>query len=177
MSGRLVVKRYVKALYEIAESEGLSDIIENDMSVLDKILIEAPSIRQYCQKRHASVSSEIDFINTAFVPYVEEYTARTLVTAVENGRLAAIPLIPSAFKLLMEEKGDKTEVLVESAVELEPEIMEKIKIKMGKRTGKKIILKTEIIPEILGGFRIFWQNKIIDMSAQGRLKKIRQLLK
>jgi len=177
MSGRLVVKRYVKALYEIAEAEEKIDSIEKDMEVLDKILNAEPSIRQYCFKGHSSESTEIDFVKTAFIPYIGEYTSRTLVTAVENRRLASIPLMPDAFKLLLEEKGDKTEVLVESAIKLEPEVMEKIKINMGKRAGTKIILKTKIVPKILGGFRISWQNKIIDMSAIGRLKNLRQLLK
>ena len=177
MSGRLIVKRYVKALYEIAKAEGEIESIEHDMAALDKILNEAPSIRQYCFKRHSGLGEEIDFVKTAFIPYVGKYTERLLVTAVENRRLAAIPLMPSALKLLMEEKGDKAEVLVESAVKLEPGVMEQIKIKMAERTGKKIVFNTKILPEILGGFRIIWQNRIIDMSAIGRLKRVRQLLK
>jgi len=177
MSGRLVVKRYVKALFEIAEAENKIDTIEQDIAALNKILDEAASIRQYCFKRHSGVSEEIDFINTAFIPYVSEITGRLIITAVENRRLAAIPLIPAAFKLLMEEKSDKAEVLVESAVKLEPGVVEQIKNKMVVRTGKKIIFVTKIIPEILGGFRIIWQNRIIDMSALGRLKRVRQLLK
>ena len=177
MSGRLVVKRYIKALYEIAEADKKIDLIEEDMAVLDKILTEAPSIRKYCQKHHESVSMELDFVKTAFIPYVGKYTERLLITAVENRRLAAIPLMPASFKLFMEEKGDKTEVLVESAVKLEPGVMEHIKIKMAERTGKTIVVNTKIMPEILGGFRIIWQNRIIDMSAIGRLKRVRQLLK
>ena len=177
MSGRLVVKRYIKALYEIAEAEDNIDLIEQDMAALDKILNEASSIRQYCFKLHSGISVEIDFVKTAFIPYVGEYTARTLMTAVENRRLAAIPLFPSAFKILMEEKGGKAEVLVESAVKLEPGVIKHIKIRMEERTGNKIIFNTKIIPEILGGFRIIWQNRIIDMSAVGRLKRVRQLLK
>ncbi len=177
MSGRLVVKRYVKALFEIADAENNIDAIEQDMAAVDKILNEAPSIRQYCFKRHSGVSAEINFVKTAFIPYVGEYTGRLIVTAVENRRLAAIPLFPSAFRILMEEKGDKAEVLVESAVKLESGVVKQIKNKMSERIGKEIIFTTKIIPEILGGFRIIWQNRIIDMSALGRLKRVRQLLK
>jgi len=177
MSGRLVVKRYVKALCEIVDAEDKIDTIEEDMAALDKILNEAPSIRQYCFKRHSGVSAEIDFIKTAFIPYVSEYTGQLIVTAVENRRLAAIPLMPAAFKLLLEEKGERIEIVVESAIKLEPDIMKNIKIKMAERTGKEIIFNKKIIPELLGGFRIIWQNRIIDMSALGRLKRIRQVLK
>ena len=177
MSGRLVVKRYVKALFEIAEAEGKIGSVERDMAALDKILNEAPSIRKYCQKRHESISMELTFVKTAFIPYIGEYTQRLILTAVGNRRLAAIPLLSSAFKMLMDEKGDKAEVLVESAVKLEPGVIKQIKNKMVARTGKKVIMNTKILPEILGGFRIIWQNRIIDMSALGRLKRVRQLLK
>ncbi len=177
MSGRLVVKRYVKALYETAKAEDKLNVIKADMIVLDKILNEAPSIRQYCLKTHSGIKIELDFVKTAFVPYINELTARLLITAVENGRIAAIPFMTVAYNLLLEEKGLRAEVLIESAQELSPEIVEKIKTKMAERTGTKITYKTKIIPGILGGFRIIWQNKIIDLSALGRLKKVRQLLK
>lgn len=177
MSGRLVVKRYAKALLETSVESGEISNLEADMHTLNKILNEAPSIREYCLKSHTKRSEEMDFVRTAFVPYVEEFTARTILIAVGNGRISAIPFLPAAFSSLLEEEGTTVSVLVESARKLESSALTQIKVKMTERTGKKVNIKTKIIPEILGGFRITWQNKIIDMSALGRLRKIRHMLK
>jgi len=177
MSGRFVAKRYARALLEAAEDTDDAVTVETDMAAIDKILCEAPSIRQFCLKPHSNRMTELEFVKIAFIPFVEEYTARTITTAVENGRLAAIPFIPSAVQLLLEEKWNSVEVLLESARKLESGVKEQVMEKMTKKTGKKINLQTKIVPEILGGIRIIWQNKIIDMSAMGRLERVRQLLK
>ncbi len=177
MSGRLVVKRYARALLEVAEEADGLDAVQEDMQVLDRLMKEAPAIRGFCLEQHAQRAVEFEFVKTAFIPYVEEFTTRMILTLITHGRLAAIPFIPSAFAALLEQRGDTITVLLETAHKPGEGVLNLVTLRTAEKTGKKINLHVHIVPELLGGFRIIWQNKILDMSVRGRLRKARALLK
>lgn len=177
MSGRTVAIRYAKALYGAASQKKLIGAITDDLLNIDEIMVREPSIRDYCLKRHANSVLEMKFINTAFIPYVSRITGEMLKIAVRNRRLAALPYLCEALKKIIEEESGVIEVIVESAREKEKNVQEIIEIKMEKRLEKKIKIKNIVVPELLGGIRILWNNRMIDLSAIGRLKVMRTLLK
>ena len=177
MSGRLVVKRYVHALFDAADEASVLDEVKGDIAVLAIILSEAPQIRDYCLSPHNNRIHEKEFVKIAFVPYIHEFTGRMLLILCENGRLAGIPFIPAAFSELLEIKGDTITAVLESAAELSPETIDEIIFRLEKHSGKKIRMEARILPKLIGGFRITRQNKILDLSVSGRIKKLRMLLK
>ena len=177
MSGRLVVKRYARALLEVAEEADGLDAVQEDMQVIDSLMKEAPAIRRFCLEPHAQRTVEFEFVKTALLPYVEKYTARMILALTAHGRLAAIPFIPSAFAALLEQRGDTITVLLETAHKPGEEILNLVTLRTAEKTGKNINLQVHIVPQLLGGFRIIWQNKILDMSVRGRLRKARALFK
>jgi len=177
MSGRLVVKRYVHALYDAAVEAQVLDEIKGDIIVISKLLAEAPQIRNYCLSPHDNRVQEKAFVDTAFVPYLHDFTGRMIQTLCENGRLAAIPFIPAAFSELLEIRGDTVTAVLESAGELTSETINEIVSRLEKLSGKKIHMETRILPKLIGGFRITRQNRILDYSVSGRIKKLRMLLK
>ena len=177
MSGRLLVKRYVLALYEAAIEASVLDDVKKDIQVLGSLLSEAPQIAEYCRSPHNSRIDEKKFVETAFIPYLHDFTGRMILALCENGRLAAIPLIPAAFAELMEIKGDSITALVESAGEMTADTIAEIAKKLEKQSGKKVRVETSVVPKLIGGFRIIRQNRILDLSVSGRIKKLRMLLK
>ncbi len=177
MSGRLVVKRYVRALFETAEENQALDEVREDISVLTKLLKEVPEIRAYCLEPHTNRMQEHEFVRISFIPYVGDLTGRMLTALCTNGRLAAVPFIPAAFAEIVEQRGDTVSVELESPVKLSEGVLKMITAGMERRTGKKIRLHEHLFPELLGGFRVIWQNRILDMSVLGRIKRLRMVLK
>ena len=175
MSGRLIVKRYVKALVLAAEEAGVLDEVTEDMEVISSILSEK-EIRGYCLKNH-SASAVGKFVRTAFIPYVGEYTGRWITIMAENGRMAALPFAKDAFDELMEERSGVVSVLLESAHEADGELVKSVTEKMKRRLGKKVVLKTSVNRVLLGGFRLIWQNRIIDKSVRGRINSLKTVLR
>ena len=177
MSGRLVVKRYVHALFDAAVEASVLDEVKGDIVILAKILAEAPQIRDYCLSPHNNRSDEKEFVDTAFIPYIHDFTGRMILTLCENGRLAGIPFIPAAFSEMLETKGDTISAVLESAAELPPETLNEIISRLEIQSGKKVRMEARILPKLIGGFRITRQNRILDLSVSGRIKKLRRLLK
>ncbi|MBU1043571.1 MAG: ATP synthase F1 subunit delta [Candidatus Omnitrophica bacterium] len=176
MSGRIVAIRYATALYQVAVEKKMFEAIVGDLTRLNEIMGVA-LIREYCLKAHVNQVLEMKFINTAFIPYVSQTTGEMLKIAVRNGRLAALPYLFAAWKNIINQESGIVEVMLESADEAEQNIQQIIETKMAKRLGKKIKLNNIVVPKLLGGIRILWDNHLIDLSAIGRLKIMRALFK
>lgn len=177
MNGRLVPLRYARALYEAAREQNALDAVMRDIAALEEIFRKAPQIKQYCQSPHRERKDELAFIDLAFFPYVGKLTQAMLKLAVENGRLATLPFISMAFAAIADKDSGIVMVSLETAHEVDEDFIRQITARMEKRLSKKVRLEKRIVPEILGGFRLLWQNRILDLSAAGRLKNIRSSLK
>ena len=172
-----IAVRYARALYETAAEQGTAAEMAEDMAAMEQILAEVPQIRSYCLRERERHTAELEFIDIAFVPYVGELTGRLLHMAVLNGRLAAIPFIPQAYREIAERAAGTVHVVVEVAQEPEPGLLERIEAKMRGRTGREIRLELRVTPEIQGGIRISWDSRLIDMSVSARLRQMRRWIK
>ncbi len=176
MSGRLVVKRYVNALVSAAGDAGILDSIERDMDILSEILAEK-EIRDFCLKTTDSIKSEKEFVKTAFLPYVSDYTGRFIMLMIENRRIAALPFVKDAFDEIMEIRKGLTSVLLETAKEPDPDIVSFVEENMNRRVDGRIVLRTSVNPSLLGGMRISWRNRILDMSLRRKFNMVRNIFK
>lgn len=95
----------------------------------------------------------------------------------ENGRLAALPFVKDAFEELMEERSLVVNLTLETAHTPDQDTVEFIRERMAKRLGSEAVIDQRNNPSILGGFRLMWRNRIIDMSLKGQLDKLRAFLK
>lgn len=177
MSGRLVVRRYALALYEAAKETGQLGEVREDMDFIQNLMDEAPEIRKFCLESEGKGTKEAIFVETAFAPYVGPGTGRALNLLRENGRLAAIPFLPEAFLDAEDRDLGRFSLLIESAFPLARETADAIAIKMKDRTGRDCRRNFTVVPGLIRGFRISWENRMIDLSLRGRFKKMKRLLK
>ncbi len=175
MNGELVVKRYAKALFETARKHDKLDLISKDIKTLSEILSEE-EIRSFCLKEGTDQRVKQEFADTAFVPYISDFTGRLVALMVKNGRMEALPFLESAFREIESESKNFVPVTLETAESGSDLLYKLVEEKMSRRLGKNIILSTVLKPGIIGGFRIVWQNRIIDMSDRGKIKKLKALL-
>jgi len=177
MNGQHIAIRYATALYETALEKDTMDSVTEDLVFLNEVINETPEIRNYCLQTHQSHSQERLFIETAFLPYVSTLTGNMIETAVHNGRLAALPLIPQAFSDIQEKRSGIIKVLLETAHEPAEGLLDIITEKMKQRTGRDIRVEHQINPDLLGGFKLWYADHLIDNSAAGRLTRLQRLLK
>ena len=177
MSGQVTSTRYATALYEVAAEKDSLDAVSKDMAFLNNLMNEAPQIREYCLKTRKTNSQVLMFIETAFFPYVSEYTGSMIDTAVRNGRLNALPFIPDAFINIADKQSGIAIAFLETAHEPADGLIDIIKERMQQKTDKPVKIKHTVNPDLLGGFKIWCEGRMIDNSAAGRLVRIKRLLR
>jgi len=176
VNGTAVAFRYARALLESAEALNRQEEVRRDLEILEEIFTGAPPVREYCLTRRVSRRGEPEFVRTAFLPYLGPLTGRLVTAAVENGRLAALPLLPEAFRQLEDEKTGRIRMVLQTAGPADGALEKTVRERMELRTGKPVLISRETVPELRGGVRILWKNRMLDLSLAGRLRKFRALL-
>jgi F-type H+-transporting ATPase subunit delta len=171
-----VVRRYAAALFEVARETNRWPEVEADMRTLDRIFSELPEVLDWCRRSHETSGSTEAFVDAAFRPHVGELTANTLDLAARHGRLPAIPLLPEAMRILSDSASNLVPVLLETTQDFDPELVAGVESFIGQKTGKRAVVRCEVHPELGGGFRIHWEDKLIDKSAREKLRRLRSLL-
>lgn len=176
MSGIHVALRYARALYLVAgESSTLPQAAE-DMERIAQILESVPGVREFCRKGGESPASRMMFLETAFLPHIGEQAGRLLRTAVLNGRLEAVPLLPGAFRQIFDREAGIVPVVLETTAEPDDRLLELVAEKMKSRTGRTARILQRTVPKLKGGFRIIWENRMIDRSVARRLRTLRRTI-
>ena len=172
-----IAVRYARAFYELArENGGLAEAAE-DMAALARIFREVEGVKSYCLRREAGGKEDLELLRAAFFPYIGEPARRLLQTAVQNGRTAMLPFLPDAFQRVTDREENIQAVLIETAVEGGSDIADNAVRALAARTGRNVRIEFRVVPEILGGMRIYMDSRLIDLSTAHRLSQLRRWIK
>ena len=73
----------------------------------------------------------------------------------------------------LSERG-AVEGIVQSARELGSGEVAELALALGRTLGKDVQLENQVVPDLVGGVRVFVDNRMLDCSVQGRLASLRQ---
>jgi F-type H+-transporting ATPase subunit delta len=107
---------------------------------------------------------------------LDEYASNLVKLLAENGRLTVIPGIAAEFEMLRAEHEGTIEATVRSAKDIPAAQQKKIIQSLEKRLQKKVALKCEIDPTLIGGAVIKAGDLVIDGTLKTRLSKLNAAL-
>jgi len=95
---------------------------------------------------------------------------------IENGRLSALPEIAVQFRSLKNAAGGVTDAIVYSAFALDETALNEIAAVLEKRFGRKLGVKLELDPSLIGGIRAVVGDEVLDTSVKARLEQMKMAL-
>lgn len=169
-----ITARYAQALFELALEKGRLDGVKGD---IERIAVEVddPRLRAFLanprvardEKRRALAS-----LLQSFDPLTRNFVGLVL----DRGREAVLLRVAAAFKKLLLQRRGATEGVVESARPLAAADLALLAEAVGARIGKEVRLENRLVPELIGGVRVFVDNRLLDQSVRGRLAGLRKRL-
>lgn len=179
MNGKLVVRRYARALYEAArEADALAELDE-DMKTLDRLMREVPQLAQFClssRKSSRSSKGSLVFIQTALLPYVGELCGRAIEAMHQNDRLEAVPYLATALRHEKDRHLHVTRVEVEAAAQPDSELEQAVNRALEGRISGTVKTRWSVRPELLGGMTFHWNNRMLDVSLKSKLAQLKNAL-
>jgi F-type H+-transporting ATPase subunit delta len=102
-----------------------------------------------------------------------EYTIRFVTLLVRKGYFTHLFAALRVLEQRIDAKNGVCRVHAESAQPLDEDLQEKIKTALIKRTGaREIRLVSQVVPELLGGYRLRIGAELIDTSLKGQLQRM-----
>ena len=168
---------YGEALYDLAGSEGLSEVILKELTVLSQSFATEPDFIRLLGTPSISKQERCQILDDSFRGKVHPYVLNFLKILTEKGYMRHFGDCCEAYRALYNRDNGILPVNAITAVALSDSQRQRLSEKLAAITGKKIELNNRIDPNCLGGIRLDYDGKRLDDTVEHRLNAIRGVLK
>ncbi len=168
-----IARVYAEALFESAKEVGKLDAIKEQLDQFADAVDGDRELQLFLFSPYFSSSEKQDGLSKA-IDGAEPELVNFLGLLAEKHRLPAIFRIRRRFDDLWAQENKRLEVTVTSAVELDPELVQRIGSEIERQTDQSVDLQSKVDGDILGGLVLQVGNKVLDASVRNRLEKLRK---
>lgn len=168
----IVSERYALSLYEIAKDEGRAGQMFEQFCAVAQVFRENPDFMKVLTTPSIPFADKRQAIAAAFEGRVDPYLVNFLMLITEKGRVSRLLEMEDAYKDLYYFDEGICEVAAVTAAPMEDALVEKLRAKMERMTGKQVKLLVKTDPSLLGGIVVKVNNKQIDTSIKTQLEEL-----
>ena len=178
MSVSAISKRYARALVGIAAEQKQMALFGEELGRVKtafsaeeylRLLLESPTFP--LAKKSAILQELSSYLE------LSEGMQDFLGLLLEKDRLQYLIQIDNDFRKLADDMSGTLRATIHSATELAKGQLDAIRKSLEQQTGKKVELKVDIKPELIGGIQVEIGGKLFDGSLTTQLQRIEDTLK
>jgi F-type H+-transporting ATPase subunit delta len=168
-----IARPYAEALFKTATSD-----LEGTAAWLDELAAIASNVQlqQYAGNPSVTSAQTFEVISGVAKSKLPEAARNFLRAVIDNGRISVLPEIASQFRVLKNTKTGSSDATVYSAFALDGTALADLSATLEKRFGRKLNLKVELEPELIGGVRVVVGDEVLDTSIKARLEQMKVAL-
>ena len=168
---------YGEALYTLAREEGLSDVILQQLTVLDGCFAKEPDFIRLLGAPNLSKAERCRILDDSFRGKVEPYVLNYLKILTEKGYMRYFDQCVKSYRELYNRDNGILPVTAVTAVPMTDTQVKALTAKLQQITGKRIELVAKLDPNVLGGMRLDYDGKRVDDTVAHRMNAVRNMLK
>jgi ATP synthase F1 delta subunit len=168
-----IARVYATALFGAAKDRGKLDAIRDQLGQFADALSETRELQLFFFSPYFSSGEKSDGLKKA-VADAEPELLNFLELLIEKHRMPVIFRIRRHYDALWAKENKRLGVTVTSAVELDPEVVQRVGSEIEQQTGNKVELQSRVDPDILGGLVLQVGNMVLDTSIRNSLEKLRK---
>ena len=170
-----VANRYSKALFDVGLEYNKLDKLLKDLETFTELFTTNKEFKIVMETSAVSREEKKEIVEELAKRFdFNPLTINFFKLLIDKNKIKFIPTINEVFLKRYRDYIGLADYEVISAVELDTSIINEIKEKLEKKTGKKIELSTKVDPEILGGLIVKTEGLIYDGSLKSHLLKIKE---
>lgn len=175
--GSVVAKRYARALFEIAQQQGVIAEVEQQLELVAAATAGDAEIRRFLAFPNIDVTKKVELIKSAISEKVSALVLHTIELLISRGRQEAIGDVYEAYTKIAGEALGQAHAVVYTAKQLSAEELAKVEATFSEIAGKKIKAEQFVEPALLGGVQVRIGDRLYDGSLSGKLARLEQSLK
>jgi F-type H+-transporting ATPase subunit delta len=168
-----IAQVYARSLFEVAEEHDKIDLVRDELGQFTDALAESREFELFFFSPYFSTEEKKQGLDKA-VEDTDDIVRNFLAVLIENHRMPALMRIRREYDRLWREANQLLPVQVTSAVELDEAVTRQIGDEIGRQTGRKVELSSNVDPDVLGGIVLRVGNSILDASIRSRLERLRK---
>jgi len=168
-----IARVYADALFGVAKQHGKLDAIREQLGQFADAIAGNTDLQVFFFSPYFSSAEKRDGIARA-VSGAEPELVNFLELLAEKHRMPVIFRIRARFDELWAEENRQLEVRLTSAVELDPEVVSRVRAEIERQTDRTIELESSVDEGIIGGLVLRVGNMVVDASLRGRLERLRK---
>ena len=168
-----IARPYAEALFQAAGADAAVTAVW-----LDELAAVAANdqLRQFAESPKASDDQVFGVISGVLKGGLPQMGQNFLRTVIENGRIAALPEVAEQFRALKNAQQGSFDAVVHSAFAMDSAALADLSGVLEKRFGRKLNLRVELQPELIGGVRVVVGDEVLDTSIKARLEQMKVAL-
>lgn len=164
--------RYAKALLSSAKEAKVEEKVYSEMTTLDSAFAQIQLLKQAMTNPTLTKEEKIKLLNSVFNNKASKLTQGFITLVVENGREDNFHRIALSFQDLYRKDKNIVVTHLTTAIELDEPLKKKIISSVEEQENSKVELRTEINPDIIGGYILDIDGKRLDASIIRQLSKL-----
>jgi F-type H+-transporting ATPase subunit delta len=168
-----IARVYARSLFEVAKEQGKLDVVREQVGQFADALNANRELSIFFFSPYFNTAEKKDGLGRVLEgadPVVENF----LAVLIENHRMPAIFRLRREFEVLWEQENQLLPVTITSAVALDEATVKSIGDAIGRQTGQRVELTSQVDPDVLGGLVVRVGNSILDASIRNRLENLRR---
>ena len=164
--------RYAKALLSSAKEAKVEEKVYSEMTTLESAFAQIQLLKQAMTNPTLTKEDKIKLLNSVFNNKASKLTQGFINLVVENGREDYFHRIALSFQELYRKDKNIVVTHLTTAIELDEPLKKKIINSVEEQENSKVELRTEINPDIIGGYILDIDGKRLDASIIRQLSKL-----
>lgn len=166
--------RYAKALFELVQEQDNLEAVQDSMTDMRNIIIESKDFRLFLNNPILSYEERCVILKALFEEKVPELVFKFLLFITYKKRLGLLKDIIESFDKLYLAGTNQLRAYVTTALAVAKNDKTLFNQRLSDKFQHRILTRWSTDPSLIGGFRIFLQDKMYDYSFKNQLNNFIQ---
>ena len=167
---------YARAMYEIAQAEGVVNEVEKELYTLARAIESNEQLRNALTDESLPVERRQTIVEQLLGGKASATTIQLVTLIVAAGQVRDLPAIIDVVVREASQGNSQSLAEVRSAVALSDDQQKRLAAALTKATGKPVNLKVVVDPSVLGGLVATVGDEVIDDTVRTRLDQLKSLI-
>lgn len=175
MAAGSVARRYARALFDLAQEQGVVEKVGSELAQVVQTLREQTNLRGLWESQDVPATVKLAFIQEQFGD-LSELLRNFLSVLVNKRRETHLPQIYTEYQAMADEAAGRVTVEVRTATPLHESMAGALQARLAAALNKQVKMESRVDPALMGGIIVRVGDLQMDGSVRTRLKRMRERL-
>lgn len=171
-----IAERYAQGLFELARESNTVREKKEQAELILKAIADNPELTVFLRAVKVTKEEKKNLIAEVFKDAADQETINLIKLLLDKGRIGYFREIFTEYVRLADAELGIATATVESARELKAEDIERIRKALIRKTGREIVMKTKINPDLIAGIKVTVGNNVTDITMKTKIDSMKEAL-